>query len=152
MAPRRRALPLPLPASWNRGRDMHGAPWPRIALSLQSKQRAREILVSTFTEASLPTADPGMHTSVRTKDSAKQVISHSMVSDSTYPGRMWKDVGLEFSWEFILRSTIKAAMTLPWDSGNAVCNPANHDKILGRLPYTNYIYPQRFEEDPSSKT
>jgi hypothetical protein len=33
-----------------------------------------------------------------------------------------------------------------------VGNPANHDKILGRLPYTNYIYPQCFEEDPSSKT
>jgi len=31
-------------------------------------------------------------------------------------------------------------------------NPANHDKVLSRLPYTNYINPQCFEKDPASKT
>jgi len=54
--------------------------------------------------------------------------------------------------KFIDRSTIKAAMPIPRYSRNAVGNPANHDHVLSRLPYTDYINPQCFEEDPASKT
>jgi hypothetical protein len=54
--------------------------------------------------------------------------------------------------EFIHRSTIEATMTIPGNSRNAMGNPANHDKVLSRLPDTNYINPQCFEKDPASKT
>jgi hypothetical protein len=54
--------------------------------------------------------------------------------------------------EFIHRNTIEATVPIPWDSRNAVGNPANHDKVLSRLPYTDYINPQCFEKDPAGKT
>jgi hypothetical protein len=54
--------------------------------------------------------------------------------------------------EFVLGCAVEAAVALPGDPGDAVGDPADHDKVLGRLPYTHYIHPQRFEEDPSSKT
>jgi hypothetical protein len=61
-------------------------------------------------------------------------------------------VDLTILVEFIHRSTIEAAMPIPRYSRNAVGDPANHDNVLSRLPYTNYINPQCLEEDPASKT
>lgn len=54
--------------------------------------------------------------------------------------------------KFVLRSTIKSTMALPWYTRDAVDSPSDHNVIFNRLPHTNDVNPQGLEKYSSMES
>lgn len=61
-------------------------------------------------------------------------------------------IDLSILVKFVLWGSIKAAMTLPRHSGNAMNNPTDHDNILHRLPYAHNVNPYGPKENAATKS
>lgn len=61
-------------------------------------------------------------------------------------------INLPMLIQFVLRSTVKSTMPLPWYTGDAVDSPPDHNDVFNRLPHTNDVNPQGLKKYSSMES